>query len=577
MDLDAAILAQRDELENDLIGAGRAQGEVELVNWTSRKNLPQLSRLGTQETTPAGNRLEDFLQDDMGAVMVRFLRNMSGDTAYFRHFGDHAPLNSLEPKIREEFAAANEGLSGRKLTRQVKRQERLLKDARVMEHIIRGLRGAGEDHSAIPWRLSKAFIEYNAMRLGGLILPSSIPDSATIAMNFTLGKVFREEWRALVQGLKNIPNRARGRPVSRDQLEIEALYGSAMSEIALQARLEAVWDVARNDMPGNWLGRAWHRGGASIGKIAGFTYFTNHGKRIAGRLAAGEILVHVGRVLGEYPSNRWMLEHAERFLSRVGINGQIAEQMWREMTQTPGGGAKHGKMWLPNTEAWENAYAREAYHSAIAGVVENAPITPGVEVPNWASSGPAARAMTQYRKFGAGSSVKLTLFASQEFVNRPVNTGIAVLSHIALGALSFYLKALAVGGERLRRVEELTPQEWIVESILASGLLGMGNEALTAGLSVPIVQDWLNTEQTTRGAFGRPVGRTFGVTEGLVHTGNRLLTSLENPAQAVKYGVSMTPYQNLFMLARAFNGLEQFVIDEFDLDKNRKRNAFTSR
>ena len=115
------------------------------------------------------------------------------------------------------------------------------------------------------------------------------------------------------------------------------------------------------------------------------------------------------------------------------------------------------------------------------------------------------------------------------------------------------------------------PAAWAYESVLGSGLLGMGQEPISALTRIPAVKQVFEPAQTSaRSVFGRPVSQGFGVGESYMFTLDRFIGTLHNPDQATNYLRRLLPFQNHFLLARAFTFAEEetgkALEDWFDLD-----------
>ena len=228
---------------------------------------------------------------------------------------------------------------------------------------------------------------------------------------------------------------------------------------------------------------------------------------------------------------------------------------------------------MPNVESWDNPVTRRAFLAAVARHVENAPITPGLEIPHIVTRNWQTQLVFQYKRYSFSAGVKQGLLQNKSAVHRPIHIAVATMQQIGLGLLANYLKALAVGGNRLENFHQMSPEQLTYEAFLASGMAGMGNELFTVGSRIPAIRNQLSpVQKSARASFGRPVGQMFGMTEGLVHKTDRFLGTLHSPGPAtIGYARSMlVPYQNWFLLSRAFSVGEDAVVDGLNLGKKPK-------
>ena len=91
-------------------------------------------------------------------------------------------------------------------------------------------------------------------------------------------------------------------------------------------------------------------------------------------------------------------------------------------------------------------------------------------------------------------------------------------------------------------------------------------------------QQFVPAKTSVRSVFGRPISQGFGVGESYLFTLDRLAGTLHNPDQATNYLRRLLPFQNHFLLARAFTFAEEesgkALEDWFDLDNGKGGHSF---
>ena len=571
-DIEAAAAGEADRIYQQLMGA-KSPGEVEFVRPT-RKTHPDLANMLSQ-TEYGGVKFDDFIEDDADAVAYRFMRANAGDIASFKVFGTHAPYETYKDEISKEFEKSNEGYSGKELGKRRSKQARLLLSLQSMDAEVRGLRGAGEDTKSYGWRIGKQMQNYIVMTTGGMIGLTSVMDVSQFILHFGLRKFLNAEFRVLRRSMQNL---VKGELFRGDLTpgDINARKAGGGIEYAKNITWSRVWDIARDDLPQNRFERASNAATTAFGYLAGYVPITNHMKRLTGEESNREIMLSVGKLLGAYEASPADRQRSIRFLARIGITPAIAEDIWRQLTEVPGGGTEIDGIWEPNMAVWDNPRTQDAVWAGGARIVNNSAITPGLEVYTWVTRSWPMRLLATYKRFAISSTIKLLRFSDQEALNRPVNTGIWFATLLALGAMNWYTKQLAAGGSRWEQAQDADLNKWIYEAVLSSGLLAIGQEPINLLGRTPLVDKWLEPAgESTRTVFGRPFGQLGGVAEGKIYTADRFVSSLGNPgASTIRTGSKLIPFRNHALLARAFTGAENVIIDEFNLDKRKRKGIY---
>ena len=131
---------------------------------------------------------------------------------------------------------------------------------------------------------------------------------------------------------------------------------------------------------------------------------------------------------------------------------------------------------------------------------------------------------------------------------------------LALGALSYYLWALSVGGEAKEKMLQLDPEVWADQAINRSGVLAIFADAQEFASSVPFVRDrvtFSGERITKRGSdlWESIAGPTFG---DLGPTAANVMTGFDQPTQGWLHQLRLlTPYQNHFLLRQFYEAMEE--------------------
>lgn len=222
-----------------------------------------------------------------------------------------------------------------------------------------------------------------------------------------------------------------------------------------------------------------------------------------------------------------------------------------------GHGTRNGAVWSANTEKWQDQGAVEAFRAMLLREVDRAIVTPGQDKSLWMSGGndvlgQLGPLIGQFKAFPI-ASVQRTILAGMQQRDAAALNG--VLMMMFLGALSTWAK-FSIAGRELPD----SPQEWISESLLQSGLLGWLtdiNNAMEKYSRGHVGLSALSGDFTSRYAAREGAGSLLGPTFELIFEdmaavmGNALAGDL-SPTDAYLLR-KMVPLQNLFYLRSLFD------------------------
>src|SRR5690606_29787424 len=120
--------------------------------------------------------------------------------------------------------------------------------------------------------------------------------------------------------------------------------------------------------------------------------------------------------------------------------------IWKEVVEN-GGGERVNGVWLPNTEVWQSPAMRRAFRAAVVKEARDTIVTPGVERPLIVDETLLGKIIFQFRSFGLSSTTKTILAGAQQLRQGDMAIVNGTILSLALGALSYYIWAVSVGGE----------------------------------------------------------------------------------------------------------------------------------
>lgn len=536
-----------------------------------------------REFTHNGRTFKDFLEQDVERLASTYVRTLAPDIEIARKFGTSDGTLMFQ-ELTDEYNAAHRkisngvGLDGKKLTdkqkeKQLKELTKTFKDAnRDLMAVIGRLRhqwGLPRNPRGMATRMGRVAMNLNVLRFMGAVTISSIPDLARPIQKYGLVRTFRDGYIPFVTGLKEMALTVR-----------EAQLAGVGVDAILHTRAREIFDLLDNSRTGSTLERGLDYATSRMGMVALFDYWTDAMKQISASVVNAKLIDSIEAIAKGKASK----EEIE-FLAASGLDGQMVERIWGHIIDGSGGNRVNG-VWLPNTESWvkqtekglvPDYQAITAYRQALAGNVNDTIITPGVERPLIADASLAHKMIFQFRSFGLSSTTK-TLMAGLQQRDAAFMTG--TLVSLALGSLSYYLWAVAVGGKSYQEMLNASPSRWADEAISRSGNLAVLGEVQRFAENIPAVSQTplryafgkFSESQSTRRSGGDLYDAMFGPSFDLGIKAGGVLMDLDEPTQSTAHKLrQMTPYQNLFLLRRAFDAAEQGASDVFGLPERRQK------
>ncbi|HLP66389.1 MAG TPA: hypothetical protein VK181_02600 [Rhizobium sp.] len=454
---------------------------------------PELARMLDIDETRVwsnGKKLEDFLENDIDVIMRRYLRTVAPDIELKRKFGTVNPLDPKGPvmkQIEAEFQLARDEAS--KIESPKKREKELQSIAREREAVIRdlqlGLRrvrnldGIPPDPYSFGHRAGRAMLNLNTARLMGKMVIGSMSDMAAAMARHGPARFLRDGLMPLVADWK------RYKPALREA----QLAGTAL-DLTLHGRSAAFADIFDDLRMGSRPERGLQFLANNIGFISGMDLWNQNMKTLASGMSIARTTDAIER-LANGQARKTDLFHLER----LGIDQQGAAEIW-EALNSPGGSDALSGVRMPNTEEWGKdalargdmgafdraMRARRTFRAALARDIDDTIVTPGGELPAFATASMPGRLLAQFRSFAFSSTMK-TLIAGlqQSRVHGRASGSVMALSMVpfflASGMLSYYLWAAASGDKAWNEMQNADAEKWITEGILRGLPLGVLSEA----------------------------------------------------------------------------------------------------
>lgn len=551
--------ADADKVTSNILGSTVRLAEIDLIQAERDAGLARLLDFPSLD-------FADFLELDVEKMMRAYVRTMGPDLEMNAKFGTPNAGQQLEDAIAKEGQLIHDKLDALlkdgKLTeaqhkkwadRATADEQRLAENLRAVIQRLRHQRGIPSDPYALDYRMGRVLQDLATARFMGGVLISSIPDIARPVMRYGLLKTFKNGFGLLVSDFKALKLSSR-----------EAKLAGTALDVEIHQRANAIADVFDD------LGRysKFERGMSyvanSVGQIGLFDHWTSGMKTITSAVAIGELTSAIEAVVkGGSLQN---LADANARLASGGINGRLAQKIWKEITE--GGAERRNGVWWPNTEDWKDPEAVRAFRAALVQEIDNTIITPGVERPKWVDRGIGHKLVAQFKSFTLSSTTK-TLMSGLQRPDMAFANG--VMMSLALGAASYYLWAVATGGEEYQKMLKADLGKWADEAINRSGVLGVFQLAQDAASRTPLrPYVTFSGEQTKRSGGDDLVEFVAGPTMDTIQKAFQVLTGLDEPTQSTLHaGRQLLPFNKVSYLRQLIDKIEAATGDALNLPERR--------
>jgi hypothetical protein len=539
---------------NKILGSERRLAYNDIIREERGPELARVLNIPSEEVM-------EFLETDIEKVIATYTRTLGADISLARVFGDIVPgqefkeLTDEKISVLQAVAAATKKdgtprYVGEALEKQNEAIEHFYESARkdlyVMLERVRGIRGVPDDPNAWSSRAAKMVMDLNYLRFMGGVVISSIPDISRVVMRHGLMRTFQSAVIPMITDFKTI---------RMSQREAK-LAGTALDTL-LHTRMYSISDVFDDAHRGTAFERGMHFLSSRLGQWGLFDQWNSAMKQITAGVVNTRALDAIAVVMKAEAGNE---KKAIEFLARNNIDAEIASTIWQQVTNGKGGGKVNG-VWLPNTEAWDIAdpmvaKAQRAYRAMLVGEVDATIVTPGLGKPNWTDASTVGRMLAQFKSYGMVSTQKVLMANLQQHDAAAVN---GIMLSMGLGALSYFLYAIAAGGRTEEDMRNAGLDKWADEMISRSGVTGVFDSVQRIAEKLPIARDYatFSGSASTRRGNGDLVEAALGPSFDLLERAVRVIDGVDEPTKATLHSLRlMLPLQNLFFFRQQLDKIE---------------------
>lgn len=409
--------------------------------------------------------IEEFLENDAEIIARHYVRTAGAETELMKKFGradmrdqlgdNQAPgeIGRDYENLRKEVFAdkkLTEKQRNKKLDKLTKAEKRDLEYLRGFRDLLRGTYRSTED--ATNWaQATRLALAWNYMRLLGGVTLTSVADLSRLVGVHGTRAIMTEAIPTLATNLKAL------------KLSVqEASELGAVTETILNSRLASLSEITDPYAYGHPLQRMVDNATSRFSVLTGLGWWNDSQKGIAAVLTQNRVIKN--SLIGNYAK----LDKFERsYMAFLGLDENMANRIAK---QYKAHGEKDGRVFIANTDKWDDQNAVEAYAAALNKDVDRTIITKGVtDQPFWTRTN-TGKLIMQFKSFALAAHQRVLIAGLQE---RPHRFAEMMVTATALGMMIDYLKLWERDDEA--GIERLfdNPGLWISGGIDRSGIFSI--------------------------------------------------------------------------------------------------------
>lgn len=457
------------------------------------------------------DRIEDFLENDMEAILRKYTRTMAAEVELSDKFG-RADMKTQFEEIAHDY----EDLRAKAKTPKERQQlhdaeKRDITNLAAFRDMIRGTYRAADEAS--DWsKVTRAALTWNYIRLLGGVTLSSLTDASRFVAVHGVRATMREALPALVKGVK-------AAQISR--ADAKAL--GAVTERVLQSRLASLADINDPYAYGSRFERFLSNSSNLFSRATGLGWWNDTLKTVSSVMTQNRMMRNSLNWDGAGKRER-------AYMAYLGIDEDMAQRVAQQFRKH---GMEEDGIYGANVSKWGDDAAARAWGAALNKDVDRTIITKGVaDTPLWMKTN-WGKLIGQFKSFGLASNQRVLIAGLQE---RPHRLAEMMVMSSAIGMLISYLKFVERGD--FDEAEKLlnNPGLWVAEGLDRSGVLAIPFEISNTlekmgapgfySAAQAIAGDEDQSGAASRYASRGPVGAIAGPSLGLFEDLHKIATQL---------------------------------------------------
>jgi hypothetical protein len=486
--------------------------------------------------------VRDFIETSALNTSQIYMRTMVPDVLLTERFGDVNMTESLR-KLKDEHAAmANAAKTPAEREKLNSQYQRTVADLAGMRDRMRGTYGYTSDpRGKMMARVAQSVANYDVQTNLGLAGFAALIDMAGVQWHAGLMNTFRNAWAPFVKALYS-PETRRAVMAHRKQLRAAGIAAEAV----LSQRMTSLNDITELYRPTTRMERGLGFMAEKMNLVNGMAYVTDFGKLAAGMVSSAEFIGGVRAVTAGKAKPGQVRKLAEN-----GIDAAMARRIAAALDGEGAAETIDGIV-VPNTQAWADRGAAEAFEGAIARQSNIMILTPGAEKP-LSMSNPIWALILQYKS--------IVVAANERLLVRSLQTRDAAVISGLVSALALGVMVDAIYAWFNDRELPAKPADLVKAGLIRSGVLGWYQEANAVSEKVFGLDGFKAIGATQRDAryinreqWTAWLGPTAGKLESLFAIGSDV-AKLEWTEHDTRRLRRLLPFQNLHATRLIFDKL----------------------
>lgn len=457
--------------------------------------------------------VEDFLENDMEAILRRYSRTMGAEVELAQKFGRADMKDQFEAINREYDDLSAKAKTPGERKKLNKARERDITNLTAFRDMIRGTYRAADNAS--DWsKITRAAMTWNYIRLLGGVTLTSLTDAASIIGKFGMRAAMTEPAMALAAKLK-------GSNAYRISTKDARDLGVVVDRV-LQSRLANLAELTDPYAYGSRFERFLANTSNIFSRATGLGYWNDTMRTIAAVMSQNR----TARILLKGAGSK----QDRALIAMLGIDDEMGQRIAGQLRRH---GIEEDGIFGANVEAWDDGLAARTWAAALNKDVDRTIIMKGAADNPLMMKSNIGSLLLQFKSFALAAHQRVLIAGLQE---RPHRLAEQLVFGTVLGMLVSYLKYVERGDfDEANRLLE-NPGLWIANGVDRSGIASIPfeisntMEKLGAPGFVSAAQAIAGDEDrggsasryASRGPWGALLGPSGGIVEDWVTIANQL-------------------------------------------------------
>lgn len=516
--------------------------------------VPKSGRLKERTINLPEPLLVDWLNNDINSLEHSYLRSMAPEVEFTEEFGSRDMKDQIGDINDEASRMISRAKTPEDAQKAQNQQKRDLENIAAVRDRLFGIYGQAADPSSAFIRAGRMMRSVNATRLLGVAAFSHIPDLASAIMRYGMGNTFA--------GIMKMVSSSEARTMAMSSMKrlgvaidmhagmTSSLLGDYQNHSAwvpqqIANRVSRAFTIATGETP-------------LITMIQGLT----------GTLAQDELLRSAQKVAG----GGTLAKNVEANLLAAGLN---ADDLKGIAAQHEKFGMNVNGLHMGMSDKWEDQALAQKFESAIIREAHGVTLRPGAGDTPLIMSTEIGKFIGQFKSFGFAATNSVVAPIAQGVAHGDPRAAQALLSLVAAGTASYYIKMKIAGQEP----ESWTSPKLATEILDKSNLLGwtgeyifpaanqLGFSSMSRFSDRDLVETLLGPSAgTATDAFARALpGRFLSTAGGVVGLDREGEQSTGLRRSDIHFIRKLLPAQNHALFRQAANDLEDKLGNAFDL------------